>query len=213
MPEAEDQIVRRILTAIDDDAGISQRKLSGEIGIAVGSVNWHLKRCVNKGLVKLQQAPVKRYLYYLTPKGFEEKARLTASFIQTSFELYRLGRKECAAYFRGYADRGYRRVFLAGAGDFAEIAVFSAMESSAAPSVVIDRSRDDGACAGVPIVPTLSDAVEQAEGGFPDVILLTDLADPQGTYDAIVDEAIEIGLDRERIDVPRLLNFKPEVTA
>lgn len=65
----KEQIERRILIAIDADAGISQRALSMEIGIAVGSINWYLKRCVNKGLIKLQQAPIKRYLYYLTPRA------------------------------------------------------------------------------------------------------------------------------------------------
>lgn len=210
MPEAEDQIVRRILTAIDDDAGISQRKLSGEMGIAVGSVNWHLKRCVTKGLVKLQQAPVKRYLYYLTPKGFEEKARLTASFIQTSFELYRLGRKECASYFRSYAERGYERVFLAGAGDFAEIAIFSAMESPASPCVVIDGGDDRSACAGVPIVPSLETAITEMDDRLPDAVLLTDLADPRKTFETVLADAAKLGLGRDRIDVPRLLNFKPD---
>src|SRR5262245_62876803 len=47
--EQEENIVRRLLTTIDQDAAVSQRKLSEEIGIAVGSVNWYLKRCVTKG--------------------------------------------------------------------------------------------------------------------------------------------------------------------
>ena len=36
--EQEENIVRRLLTTIDQDAAVSQRKLSEEIGIAVGSV-------------------------------------------------------------------------------------------------------------------------------------------------------------------------------
>ena len=53
MADTEEQITRRILTAIEDDASVSQRRLSDDMGIAVGTVNWHLKRCVNKGLIKL----------------------------------------------------------------------------------------------------------------------------------------------------------------
>src|SRR5262245_8168884 len=123
--EQEENIVRRLLTTIDQDAAVSQRKLSEEIGIAVGSVNWYLKRCVSKGLVKLQQAPVRRYLYYLTPHGFEEKARLTGSFLQSSLELYRCGRKECDEFFRGCDETGKTIIFLAGGSDLAGMAVFS----------------------------------------------------------------------------------------
>lgn len=69
----KEQIVRRLLVAVDADAGISQRALSAEIGIAVGSINWYLRRCVKKGLIKLQQAPIKRYLYYLTPRALMKR--------------------------------------------------------------------------------------------------------------------------------------------
>ncbi|RED43747.1 winged helix-turn-helix transcriptional regulator [Aestuariispira insulae] len=67
------RIVREILMEIERDPNISQKRLAETIGISVGMVNWHIKRCVNKGFVKLQQAPVKRYMYYLTPEGFVEK--------------------------------------------------------------------------------------------------------------------------------------------
>ena len=137
--EQEENIVRRLLTTIDQDAAVSQRKLSEEIGIAVGSVNWYLKRCVSKGLVKLQQAPVKRYLYYLTPHGFEEKARLTGTFLQSSLELYRCGRKECDEFFRACEENGKKIIFLAGASDFAEIAVLSSLNAGGARPTGGDR--------------------------------------------------------------------------
>ena len=209
MSNAEEQIVRRLLTAIDDDAGVSQRRLSGEIGIAVGSVNWYLKRCVNKGLVKLQQAPVKRYLYYLTPQGFEEKARLTAAFIQLSFELYRLGRKECAEFFCDCAAAGKDNVVLAGDGDFAEIAVLSSLDTSAKACAVIDGAAARETCGGVPVVPTLKAALS-ALGGPPGAILISALNDTKGVYRGIRSEVIAANLSPELLHVPRILNYRPE---
>ena len=209
MSDAEEQIVRRLLTAIDDDAGVSQRGLSDEIGIAVGSVNWYLKRCVNKGLIKLQQAPVKRYLYYLTPQGFEEKARLTAAFIQSSFELYRLGRKECADFFRDCAQAGKETVALAGGGDFAEIAVLSSLDTKARARLVIDGASGRETCGGVPVVPDL-DAALAALGGPPDAILIASLDDPKGTFHGIRAQVLSAGLAPDLIHVPRILNYKPE---
>ncbi len=209
MPDAEEQIVRRLLTAIDHDASVSQRGLSDEIGIAVGSVNWYLKRCVNKGLIKLQQAPVKRYLYYLTPQGFDEKARLTASFIQSSFALYRLGRKECADFFRDCAQSDKQNVILAGDGDFAEIAVLSSLDTKSTARMVIDSASKRETCGGVPVVPNLKAALGQLDGP-PGAILVSSLNDPKGTYHAIRAEAAAADLSPDIIHVPRILNYRPD---
>jgi DNA-binding MarR family transcriptional regulator len=209
--EQEENIVRRLLTTIDQDAAVSQRKLSEEIGIAVGSVNWYLKRCVSKGLVKLQQAPVKRYLYYLTPHGFEEKARLTGAFLQSSLELYRWGRKECDEFFRACAAESKTKVFLAGAGDFAEIAVLSSLNAGASkPLAVIDHHRQSDSCAGIPVAASLQEATIITGGCPPQAILLTDLNDAKATFYAIRAEMEERGLPGDLVHVPRILNFRPE---
>jgi DNA-binding MarR family transcriptional regulator len=209
--EHEENILRRLLTTIDQDAAVSQRKLSQDIGIAVGSVNWYLKRCVSKGLVKLQQAPVKRYLYYLTLHGFEEKARLTSSFLQSSLELYRHGRKECDEFFRACTANGKTIIFLAGAGDFAEIAVLSSLNTGGSrPLAVIDQRDQSDNCAGVPIAASLDLATALAGGCPPQAILLTDLSNPKATFHAISAGAAKRGLAEDLIHVPKILNFKPE---
>ena len=77
---SNERLARQILVEIDRNPSISQRQLSVDLGVSIGIVNWHMKRFVTKDLVKLQTAPVRRYLYYLTPAGFAEKARLTAEF-------------------------------------------------------------------------------------------------------------------------------------
>jgi DNA-binding Lrp family transcriptional regulator len=208
MPAAEDRIIRQLLTAIEDDAAVSQRRLSSDVGIAVGSVNWYLKRCLSKGLIKLQDAPVKRYLYYLTPQGFEEKARLTSSFLQSSFELYRRGRKECADFFRDCAQHGRKGVFLAGDGDFAEIAVLSSFDTPARAVAVIDQTSDRSACGGVPVVASLEAVLARQERI--DAILVTSLYKTRATYESIRAQMIQANLPADTIHVPRILNFRPE---
>lgn len=209
MPDTEERIVRHLLTAIDDDASVSQRKLSSEIGIAVGSVNWYLKRCINKGLVKLHQVPVKRYAYYLTPKGFEEKARLTASFLQSSFDLYRRGRKECSDIFTEIAAQGRDGAVLAGDGDLAEIAVLAGLDCAARAVAIVDPEAARTVCAGVPVVTTLRDACTGRDSP-PEDIILTSLSAPRRTYERILGESLEAGLPPDAIHVPGILNFRPE---
>ena len=69
----EDQLTLNILDAIENQSDLSQRRLAGDLGIALGLANSYLKRCIRKGLVKVSAIPSNRYLYYLTPKGFSEK--------------------------------------------------------------------------------------------------------------------------------------------
>ena len=209
MSGAEEQIIYRLLTAIDNDSDVSQRRLSFDVGIAVGSVNWYLKRCLSKGLIKLKQAPVKRYMYYLTPKGLEEKSRLTAQYLQNSLELYRLGRRECTEFFGDCVAQGKNRVFLVGDGDLAEIACLSSLGTTVQVEAVIDGISGRQACVGVPIFTTVTAAVTASGGELPDAILLTDLSRPRRAYAAAAEQVSEAGLAADVIHVPRILNFKP----
>ena len=70
-----------LLELVERDGAQSQRKLASDLGIALGLVNAYLKRCVKKGLLKIGQAPPRRYAYYLTPHGFAEKSRLTVEYL------------------------------------------------------------------------------------------------------------------------------------
>ena len=76
----EERIVLDLLNSVDDGAQ-SQRRIAEELGIALGLVNAYLKRCIKKGYVKVSEAPARRYAYYLTPKGFAEKSRLTVQYL------------------------------------------------------------------------------------------------------------------------------------
>src|SRR5580698_4705894 len=96
---AEDgRIVLNLLTSLEDGA-TSQRRIASELGVALGLVNAYLRRCVNKGLVKVSEAPARRYAYYLTPHGFAEKSRLTVEYLGISFSFFRQARAECADIF------------------------------------------------------------------------------------------------------------------
>src|SRR5271166_98646 len=116
------RIVLGLLQSVERDGAQSQRKLASELGIALGLVNAYLKRCVKKGLVKVGQAPARRYAYYLTPKGFAEKSRLTVEYLSDSFSFFRRARADCAELFAAARARGFSRVVVAGVSDLAEIA-------------------------------------------------------------------------------------------
>src|SRR5690349_8309728 len=90
----DDRILLGLLESVERDGGQSQRRIASELGIALGLVNAYLKRCVKKGLVKVSEAPARRYAYYLTPQGFAEKSRLTVEYLSHSFSFFRQAKLE-----------------------------------------------------------------------------------------------------------------------
>ena len=142
IPDARHEgIIRDILERVDDSAEINQRDLARDLGIALGMANAYMKRCVRKGWVKVRQAPMRRYRYYLTPKGFSEKSRLTAQYLRDSLTFFRRARQSYNALFADLAADGVARVVLCGNGELAEIAVLCALDH---PLDIIGVSRDDG---------------------------------------------------------------------
>src|SRR3978361_387355 len=94
----DERIVLNLLNSVDEGAS-SQRRIAEELGIALGLVNAYLKRSIKKGLVKVSQAPARRYAYYLTPQGFSEKSRLTVKYLSSSFSLFRKAKEDFAKVF------------------------------------------------------------------------------------------------------------------
>jgi DNA-binding MarR family transcriptional regulator len=81
-----------ILEHIENEPDTTQATLAEKIGVAVGTVNWHLKRLIAKGYIKVKRAERKKLNYLITPEGIALRARLLVDYIQSSMGLYRLVR-------------------------------------------------------------------------------------------------------------------------
>ena len=94
----QDDITYKILKAIEDNPSHSQRQLSQELGISLGKLNYCLKALIEKGLVKagnFRKNPQKQdYLYLLTPKGIEVKAKVTLRFLKRKVKEYESLKRE-----------------------------------------------------------------------------------------------------------------------
>ncbi len=82
-----------LLEQIEYDPDVTQASLASQLGVAVGTVNWHLKRLVAKGYVKVKRAERRKLRYIITPEGIAFRARLTVDYIEQSMLLYRNTRK------------------------------------------------------------------------------------------------------------------------
>lgn len=75
-----------ILQIIADNPQISQRKIAEKTGISLGQVNFLIKKCAKKGLIKIEGQSSKSIRYNITPKGIKEKAELTLQYIKLSYK-------------------------------------------------------------------------------------------------------------------------------
>jgi ribosomal protein S25 len=201
------EILRRLLSSIERDSAITQRKLASHLGIALGLANTYLRRCVRKGLVKVTLVPLNRYAYYLTPHGFAEKSRLTGEYLTASFHFFRQARGDCAALLAQCADRGWRRVTLCGASDLAEIVVLSAGDTGIEVVCIIDEDKAGGRLAGVPIVADLETAQLAAGADGLDGVIVTDTSAPKPRFDALLASAAGRGFAPGNIVAPNLLGI------
>lgn len=91
----------RILRLLDARPEASQREIARTLGVSLGLVNFCLKALVDKGCVKIANFRASdsklRYAYLLTPLGLQEKARMTASFLQRKVAEYEALKAEIAA--------------------------------------------------------------------------------------------------------------------
>ena len=189
--DASDEIVLGVLDAVERDPSVTQRSVARELGIALGLANAYLRRCVRKGLIKVSEVPRRRYAYYLTPQGFAEKSRLTATYLSDSFSFFRLARTQCAELFALAAARGQRRLALLGDGDLAEIASLVAREQ---PVEIIGVIAADGDAMRLNVA--LADAPA-------DAVVVTALVDPRGALET----ALHV-FAADRVYVPAILRVR-----
>ncbi len=197
----DDEILLGVLSAVEQNSNVSQRHISSELGVALGLANAYLRRCVRKGLIKIQQVPRRRYIYYLTPRGFSEKARLTGKYLSASFNFFRRAREQMSALMLDCNAKGMRRIVLAGVSDLAEIATLCAHEHGIELVGVADPEYSGTEFFGLPVRRTLS------EFSRVDAIIITHLTAPEGVYNDLVSE---FGADR--VMAARLLRLGEKMT-
>ena len=194
--QREDARLLDLLDAVHERSDLSQRHLARQMGIALGLANSYLRRCIRKGLIKISAAPANRYLYYLTPKGFSEKSRLTARYLSLSLDFYRRAGESCIKTLGDCQARGWRRIILCGASDLAEIAALRALEMDIVVVGIVDPDSERQKLVGRQVWRTLKQA-----DAF-DGCVLTDLQSPSQRYRQLTQQ-----VGSERVLVPDILSL------
>ena len=87
-----------LLRKLETNPEYTQRELSREMGVSLGKVNYCMKKLIEKGWLKLTNFSRNQnkvgYVYLLTPKGIEQKSRLTFAFLAIKLKEYEILKHE-----------------------------------------------------------------------------------------------------------------------
>jgi len=118
----------QLLEAIAATPETTQADLAARVGVAVGTVNWYLKRWSKKGYVKVRRIGRWNWSYLLTAEGIARKSQLAGEYLDASLSLYRRTRLEAQRLLHEVTNAGYTQVILLGEGEIADICRLTCLE-------------------------------------------------------------------------------------
>ena len=189
--------ILHILSDISNGIFQSQRKISKQLGISAGLANSYVKRCLKKGWIKFQSVPKKRYIYYLTPKGFIEKSKLTAEYLSSSFSLYRNMRKDCLKILTKCKKKN-KKILLYSASELSEVFILTAKEINLEFYGIVIPNSNLKNFFGIKVFPKVAKNSVEIE-----TIILCDI---QSSYDTFL--KLKKFFSKKEIIVPQILNIK-----
>jgi DNA-binding MarR family transcriptional regulator len=111
-----------LLQELEKNPIISQRELSNKFGIALGVTNACLKRMVRRGWIRIMSLNHHKIGYFLTPKGFAEKTKLTLHLISWTVQHYSKLKDIIGIKLLEMQNQGVKRIVFYGVSDEMEIA-------------------------------------------------------------------------------------------
>ncbi|EKE00950.1 MAG: hypothetical protein ACD_21C00250G0023 [uncultured bacterium] len=178
--QTEQKVMVHLLSEIERNPSFTQRGLASELGIALGLMNQYLKSCVTKGWVRISQISPKRVTYFLTPDGFKEKSLMVTDYLARSLTFFRDARSQCEEIFAHCKANAWLKIGLVGEGDLADIAKLVAHGTDIQTETVgADKEFKDY-----------------------DAVIVTNIINPQGTYDEIKDK-----VDQSKLLILKLLHI------
>jgi EPS-associated MarR family transcriptional regulator len=109
---ATDETRYKLMRLLEANPHMSQREAARELGVSLGKLNYCVRALIRRGWIKVDRFKNSRnkaaYMYVLTPRGMEQKARLTVRFLRAKVREYEALRSEIAQIRRDAERSGLR---------------------------------------------------------------------------------------------------------
>jgi DNA-binding MarR family transcriptional regulator len=118
-----------ILDEIAHDPLVTQTSLSARLDIAVGSVNWYIKRLINRGWIKVSHLNRTRLQYDLTPDGMAVFTQRAMQYAKDSLRVYKAFRQKAQAITAQLKTENISQVYLDGNDEIMDILRLTCVEA------------------------------------------------------------------------------------
>ena len=118
-----------LLNEIAQDSTVTQASLAKSLGIAVGSVNWYIKRLIKRGYVKVSHLDRTRLQYDLTPEGMSVFTERAMQYAKDSLKIYKSFRHNAKAIVTELQEKEVSRVYLEGDDEIMDILRLTCLEA------------------------------------------------------------------------------------
>jgi len=123
-----------LLNEIAQDPLVTQAGLSARLGIAVGSVNWYIKRLIQRGWIKVSHLDRTRLKYDLTSKGMSVFTQRALLYARDSLKVYRELRDRAIEMVQELKEQGVTEVYLTPSDELMDILRLTCIENGIAVS-------------------------------------------------------------------------------
>ncbi len=117
-----------LLNEIAQDPMVTQANLSNRLGIAVGSVNWYIKRLIHRGWVKVSHLDRTRLKYDLTSEGMSVFTQRALLYARDSLKIYGEFRKKAKTFVRELKQKDVHQVNIEGNDEIIDILRLTCIE-------------------------------------------------------------------------------------
>lgn len=143
-----------ILDLIEKNKNITQREMSIAIGVAVSMINSYLDNYEQKGYIKRKYLSTKTVEYFVTKKGLERRKVLNIGYLNASQHLYNSAKENIERFLIQIEEKGFKNIFLYGAGEVAELLLYTIKASKIISINVLGIIDDDSKKIGQQLVGT-----------------------------------------------------------
>lgn len=118
-----------LLNEIANDSMVTQANLSDRLGIAVGSVNWYIKRLITRGWVKVSHLDRTRLKYDITSEGMKVFTQRALSYAKDSLKVYTQFREKARTLALELKQQEVKKVYLNGNDEMMDILRLTCIEA------------------------------------------------------------------------------------
>ena len=118
-----------LLNEIAQDSLVTQSSLSSRLGIAVGSVNWYIKRLIHRGWIKVTHLDRTRLRYDLTAEGMSVFTQRALFYARDSLKVYGNFREQAKSLVSELKQKGITHAFIEGDDELMDILRLTCIEA------------------------------------------------------------------------------------